>query len=79
MNIDYLIVAAVTVPAIVLHVGLYLVIRRWMDRDLALSFAGEDPRKQAWMLQRLALAKAEGVPRRDLPDRLQRDAAAYSE
>ena len=74
MNIDHLIIAAVTVPAIALHLWLYLAIRRWMDRDLALSLAGEDPAKRAWMLQRLAQARREGVRRRDLAHWLQRQA-----
>ena len=76
MNVDYLIVAAITIPAIALHVGLYLVIRRWMDRDLALSLAGEDPARRDYMLERLAQARREGVRRRDLPDWLRRQAAA---
>ena len=79
MNIDHLIIAAVTVPAIALHLWLYLAIRRWMDRDLALSLAGEDESRRGYMLQRLAQAKREGVRRRDLPDWLQRQADAYSE
>ena len=78
MNVDYLIVAAVTIPAIALHVGLYLVIRRWMDRDLALSLAGEEGPKRDYMLQRLAQARGEGVRRRDLPAWLQRQADAWS-
>ena len=32
MNIDHLIIAAVTVPAIALHLWLYLAIRRWMGQ-----------------------------------------------
>ncbi|WP_225540696.1 hypothetical protein [Xanthomonas sp. XNM01] len=67
MNVDLLIVAAVTVPALALHLVLYLLIRRWMDRDLALSLAGEDPARRAWMLEQLAAAGREGVRRRDLP------------
>ncbi|WP_411833906.1 hypothetical protein [Pseudoxanthomonas mexicana] len=77
MNTDYLIVAAVTVPAIALHVALYVLIRRWMDRDLALSLAGGDPARQAWMLECLARARRERVRRRDLPGWLERAAAQY--
>ncbi|AKC88230.1 30S ribosomal protein S3 [Pseudoxanthomonas suwonensis] len=74
---DYLIVAAVTVPALALHVVLYLLVRRWMDRDLALSLAGEDSGKRAWMLERLAQSRRERVRRRDLPAWLEREAAGY--
>ena len=74
MNIDYLIVAAVTIPAIALHVGLFVLIRRWMDRDLALSLAGDDPARRQFMLERLAQARREGVRRRDLAHWLQRQA-----
>ena len=74
MHIDYLIVAAVTIPAIALHVGLFVLIRRWMDRDLALSLAGDDPARRQFMLERLAQARREGVRRRDLAHWLQRQA-----
>lgn len=75
MNTDYLVVAAVTVPALALHVGLYVLVRRWMDRDLALSLAGPDPARRAWMLERLTQARRERVRRRDLPAWLERAAA----
>ena len=48
-----------------------------MDRDLALSFAGEEPAKRDYMLARLARAKSAGVKRGDLPGWLQRAAADY--
>lgn len=48
-----------------------------MDRDLALRMAGEHEAKRAWMLQRLAHARREGVHRRDLPAWLEREAQAY--
>ena len=79
MTLDLAIVALVSVLAIALHVALFVLFRRWMDRDLALSLAGEDPAKRAWMLQRLAQARREGVRRRDLPDWLQQQADRYSE
>ena len=79
MNLDYVIVAVVSALAIAMHVVLYVLIRRWMDRDLALSLAGEDESRRGYMLQRLAQAKREGVRRRDLPDWLQRQAERYSE
>ena len=79
MNLDYVIVAVVSVLAIASHVVLYVLIRRWMDRDLALSFAGEDEAKRDYMRACLERAKREGVRRRDLPDWLQRQAERYSE
>ncbi|MCR6685828.1 hypothetical protein [Pseudoxanthomonas sp.] len=77
MNTDWLIVAAVTVPALLLHAILFVLVRRWMDRDLALSLAGEDPARRAWMLERLAQARRQGVRRRELPAWLERAAAGY--
>ena len=79
MNLDYVIVAVVSALAIAMHVVLYVLIRRWMDRDLALSFAGEDEAKRDYMRACLERAKREGVLRRDLPDWLQRQAERYSE
>ncbi len=79
MNLDYVIVAVVSALAIAMHVVLYVLIRRWMDRDLALSFAGEDEAKRDYMRACLQRAKREGVRRRDLPDWLQRQAERYSE
>ena len=79
MNLDYVIVAVVSALAIAMHVVLYVLIRRWMDRDLALSFAGEDEAKRDYMRACLERAKREGVRRRGLPDWLQRQAERYSE
>ena len=79
MNLDYVIVAVVSALAIAMHVVLYVLIRRWMDRDLALSFAGEDEAKRDYIRACLERAKREGVRRRDLPDWLQRQAERYSE
>lgn len=77
MNADIAIVALVCALAIALHVLLFVLFRRWMDRDLALSFAGEDPGKRDYMLQRLQQAKGEGVKRRELPAWLARAAGDY--
>ncbi|MNR59328.1 hypothetical protein D3C85_1805630 [compost metagenome] len=51
--------------------------RRWMDRDLALSLAGPDPGKRAYMLQRLEQARVEKVGRKQLAGWLEREAAGY--
>jgi len=77
MSVDIAIVALVCALAIALHVVLFVLFRRWMDRDLALSFAGEDRGKRDYMLQRLQQAKDEGVKRRELPAWLARAAGDY--
>ena len=77
MSVDIAIVALVCALAIALHVVLFVLFRRWMDRDLALSFAGEDPGKRDYMLQRLRQAKDEGVKRRELSAWLARAAGDY--
>lgn len=79
MNMGYFIVAITTVVVIALHVGLYWKIRRWMDRDLALSFAGDEKTKQAHMLAKLEEARRAGVKRRDLPAWLQQAATEYGD
>jgi hypothetical protein len=48
-----------------------------MDRDLALSLAGKDEQKRAFMLQQLENAQAQKIKRRDLPQWLAAAAAAY--
>ncbi|KLJ02467.1 hypothetical protein [Luteimonas sp. FCS-9] len=72
---DVAIVVVVSALALGLHVVLFVVFRRWMDRDLALSFAGDDPARRAYMLARLQQARAQGIRRRALPDWLARAAA----
>ncbi|MNG04283.1 hypothetical protein D3C84_874050 [compost metagenome] len=74
---DYFIVVITTLAGLYFHGWLYLRIKRWMDRDLALSLAGDDPAKRAYMLERLSAAKASGVKRRDLPNWLKSAAEAY--
>lgn len=74
---DVAIVLVVSGLAIALHVALFLRVRRWMDRDLALSFAGEAPAKRAYMLEQLRRARHGGIRRRDLPAWLQARADAY--
>jgi len=74
---DLAIVLVVSALAIALHVVLYLVFRRWMDRDLALSLAGDDEDKRRYMLDCLRRAKAEGVRKRELQAWLEHEAARY--
>ncbi|CAI8754511.1 MULTISPECIES: hypothetical protein [Pseudomonas] len=74
---DYFIVVITTVAGLYFHWWIYVRIKRWMDRDLALSLAGEDEGKKVFMLQRLDSAKAQKVKRSELAAWLEREAAGY--
>jgi hypothetical protein len=74
---DYFIVVITTAAGLYFHWWLYVRIKRWMDRDLALSLADGDPAKRTYMLERLAEAKTVGIKRRDLPAWLQQAADTY--
>ncbi|MCE1118632.1 MULTISPECIES: hypothetical protein [Pseudomonas] len=74
---DYFIVVVTTVAGLYFHGWLYVRMRRWMDRDLAMSLAGEDPAKRAFMLQLLERARAEKIKRKALAAWLEREAAAF--
>lgn len=74
---DYFIIAGLTLAGLYFHGWLYLRIKRWADRDLALSMAGTDAEKQDYMLERLAAARVAKVKRRELPAWLERAAADY--
>ncbi|KAA0945085.1 hypothetical protein FQ186_13800 [Pseudomonas sp. ANT_H14] len=74
---DYFIIVATTVAGLYFHWWLYARIKRWMDRDLALSLAGDDPHKRTFMLQQLDRARNEKVKRKNLPQWLQDAAQQY--
>ena len=74
---DYFIIVVTTVAGLYFHWWLYVRIKRWMDRDLALSLAGKDEQKRSFMLQQLANAQAQKIKRRDLPQWLAAAAAGY--
>ncbi len=74
---DYFIIVVTTVAGLYFHWWLYVRIKRWMDRDLALALAGGDVDKKAYMLQQLANAQAKKIKRRDLPQWLEAAAAGY--
>lgn len=74
---DYFIIFITTVAGLYFHWWLYVRIKRWADRDLALSFAGSDAGKKQFMLERLASAQAQKVKRRDVPGWLETAAAQY--
>ncbi|MFK3775796.1 hypothetical protein [Pseudomonas sp. NPDC089406] len=71
---DYFIVVIVTIAGLYFHGWLYVRMRRWMDRDLALSLAGDDPERRAYMLALLQRARKEKVKRKALGEWLQREA-----
>lgn len=75
---DYFIIAITTLAGLYFHGWLYVRIRRWTDRDLALSFAGKDKDKRTFMLQRLDAARAQKVKRKELAAWLEREAANYA-
>lgn len=75
---DYFIIVITTVAGLYFHWWLYVRIKRWADRDLALSLAGQDETRRAFMLERLAEAQRLGVKRRDLAQWLERAAAEAS-
>jgi len=74
---DYFIIVVTTAAGLYFHWWLFVRIRRWMDRDLALSLAGDDAGKREYMLHCLLLARDEGVSRRRLPEWLQQAAEDY--
>ncbi|MGV8886809.1 MAG: hypothetical protein ACOH2P_01805 [Pseudomonas sp.] len=74
---DYFIIVVTTVAGLYFHWWLYVRIKRWMDRDLALALAGKDEQKKVFMLQQLANAQAQQIKRRDLPQWLEAAAAGY--
>ena len=74
---DYFIVVITTAAGLYFHWWLYVRIRRWMERDLALSMAAGDPAMQDYMLERLAEAKTRGIRRGQLEDWLHQAACDY--
>lgn len=74
---DYFIIFITTATGLYFHWWLYKRIQRWTDRDLALSFAGDDPAKRDYMLQRLQQARDQGIKRKELETWLQRAASEY--
>ena len=75
---DYLIIFVAVASGLYFHWWLYVRIKRWTDRDLALSLAGSDAAKRAYMLKRLDEAKASKVPGRQLQAWLEQAAGEYS-
>lgn len=74
---DYFIIIVVTVTGLYFHWWIYQRIRLWVDRDLALSFAGSDEAKRQYMLDRLNEARQQRIKRSSLPDWLEQAADHY--
>ncbi|CAI8911856.1 hypothetical protein [Pseudomonas sp. IT-P176] len=74
---DYFIIIVTTVAGLYFHWWLYVRIKRWMDRDLALSLAGNDEQKKQFMLQQLDRARQQRIKRRDLAQWLEAAASTY--
>lgn len=74
---DYFIIVVTTAAGLYFHWWLYVRIKRWMDRDLALAMAGDDEQKKAFMLQQLERARQQKIKRRDLQQWLEAAAATY--
>ena len=53
---DYFIIVVTTAAGLYFHWWLYVRIRQWMARDLALSLAGDDTGKRGYMLDSLQQA-----------------------
>lgn len=74
---DYFIIVVTTAAGLYFHWWLYVRIKRWMDRDLALAMAGNDEQKKTFMLQQLERARQQKIKRRDLQQWLEAAAATY--
>jgi hypothetical protein len=74
---DYLIIFIAVSSGLYFHWWLYVRIKRWTDRDLALSMAGTDVGKRDYMLRRLSEAKAARVPNKHLQAWLEQAASEY--
>lgn len=75
---DYFIVAIATLSGLYFHWWIYVRIKRWMNRDLALSMALGDVKKQEYMLGKLQEAQALKIKKTELQDWLQRAADQYT-
>ena len=58
---DYFIIVVTTAAGLYFHWWLYVRIKRWMDRDLALSLAGKNEDKRTFMLEQLANAQTQKI------------------
>ncbi|WP_101496978.1 hypothetical protein [Thiopseudomonas denitrificans] len=73
------IIVVVSVSGFYFHWWLYVRIKRWVNRDLALSMATADPDMRQYMLDKLLEAERLKIAKKDLPDWLRAAAGAYSQ
>lgn len=71
------IIVVVSVSGFYFHWWLYVRIKRWINRDLALSMADDSKAMQDYMLERLQEAEKRKVAKKDLHDWLQVAAENY--
>ena len=71
------IVVVVSLSGVYFHWWLHVRIKRWINRDLALSMAGDCQAMRNYMLQKLAEAEQQKISKKDLPDWLKAAAEAY--
>lgn len=71
------IIVVVSVSGFYFHWWLYVRIKRWINRDLALSMADDSKAMQDYMLERLLEAEKRKVAKKDLHDWLQVAAENY--
>tara|TARA_R110000751_G_scaffold186829_1_gene293162 strand:- start:148 stop:396 length:249 start_codon:yes stop_codon:yes gene_type:complete len=76
---DYFIIAVAVAAGVIFHWWLFVRIRRWSERDLALSMAGENSAKRDFMLEKLAEAKRRKVPKAELEEWLRSAADAQAD
>lgn len=74
---DYFIIAVATLSGLYFHWWIYVRIKRWINRDLALSMAAGDPQKQTYMLSKLNEALTLKVKKAELQSWLQQAADQY--
>lgn len=71
------IIVVISVSGFYFHWWLYVRIKRWVNRDLALSMAGSDPAKREYMLAQLAEAERQKIGKKELADWLKSQADAF--
>lgn len=71
------IIVVVSVSGFYFHWWLYARIKRWVNRDLALSMAGSDGAKREYMLEQLAEAQQQKIGKKQLADWLKQRADGY--
>ena len=74
----YFIIAVATLSGLYFHWWIYARIKRWANRDLALSMAGKDEKKQRYMLEKLSEAQSLKISKDDLEAWLSQASDSYT-